>query len=328
MYNHALLKVYNTTPKLGEDCRYHYLYKIVNTANNKFYYGIHSTRNLDDGYSGSGTILQKAYDKWGYDNFKMYVLEQFATREQLINKERDIVNAELLADPNCYNLILGGSAHLYSKFSVRGADGKKYFVSREEFLSHPELYKMKTTQGKVRLNNGTQNILVDPEDVDEYISRGWSRGQTIKSHEGKIAINNGSREKWIIESQLEYYLANGWLRGGVSRNRGQKSFAKNLVWVNDGIKCKRVPYEKSLELIANGWVNGPIQSTNKGKIAVTNGTINKLIRVGDSIPVGFYPGMTSKRVPRCWVNNILENKMIPKTELTTYINKGWRVGRK
>ena len=62
MYNHALLKVYNTTPKLGEDCRYHYLYKIVNTANNKFYYGIHSTRNLDDGYSGSGTILQKAYD--------------------------------------------------------------------------------------------------------------------------------------------------------------------------------------------------------------------------------------------------------------------------
>ena len=32
--------------------KYHYLYKITNTINYKYYYGMHSTSDLDDGYLG------------------------------------------------------------------------------------------------------------------------------------------------------------------------------------------------------------------------------------------------------------------------------------
>ena len=43
------------------DNRYHYFYKIVNLINNKYYYGIHTTDDIYDGYVGSGTILKYVY---------------------------------------------------------------------------------------------------------------------------------------------------------------------------------------------------------------------------------------------------------------------------
>ena len=53
------------TPFLGEDGSYHYIYLITNDINGKYYKGVHSTKDLNDGYLGSGTVLENAKQKYG-----------------------------------------------------------------------------------------------------------------------------------------------------------------------------------------------------------------------------------------------------------------------
>ena len=88
--------------------KYHYLYKITNKLNGKYYYGIHSTDNLNDGYMGSGKNICKAYKKYGKENFIKEYIEFFDNRNDLLNAEQQIVNEKMLLDNNCYNIIPGG----------------------------------------------------------------------------------------------------------------------------------------------------------------------------------------------------------------------------
>ena len=88
--------------------KYNYFYKIINLINGKYYYGIHSTNNLEDGYMGSGTLLHKAYKKYGIENFNKEILKYFTTRKELVEYEENIVNEVVIKDNNSYNINLGG----------------------------------------------------------------------------------------------------------------------------------------------------------------------------------------------------------------------------
>src|ERR1035437_5778621 len=94
--------------------KYHYLYKTTNLINNKFYVGMHSSDDLEDGYLGSGKYLRNSINKHGKENFKREILELFENRKTLKEKEKEIVNEEFIKDPLCMNLRIGGEGGFFN----------------------------------------------------------------------------------------------------------------------------------------------------------------------------------------------------------------------
>lgn len=69
---------------------------------------MHSTDILEDGYIGSGKKLHNSIKKHGLENHKCEILEFMNSRQELVEREIQIVNEELLLDPLCMNLTIGG----------------------------------------------------------------------------------------------------------------------------------------------------------------------------------------------------------------------------
>ncbi|QYC51063.1 homing endonuclease [Klebsiella phage vB_KpnM-VAC66] len=86
----------------------HIIYKITNLANNKIYVGAHSTEDINDSYMGSGVAIKAAQRKYGIDKFIKEILHIFDTREEMYEKEREIVNLEFVNNPHTYNMGIGG----------------------------------------------------------------------------------------------------------------------------------------------------------------------------------------------------------------------------
>jgi hypothetical protein len=104
--------------KRAEKRLHHYLYKITR-FDGMYYIGMHSTDDLEDGYLGSGKRITRSVKKYGASQHKKEILETFSSRAELKNRELEIVNEELLEDPLCMNLKLGGAGG-WDHIDIRG----------------------------------------------------------------------------------------------------------------------------------------------------------------------------------------------------------------
>lgn len=88
---------------------YRYIYMIVCTAGswkNKYYIGQHTTKNLDDGYKGSGTLLKKYYKKYPNDYVKSIIC-YCDSQKQLDEREKECISL-CLGNKDCLNIAIGG----------------------------------------------------------------------------------------------------------------------------------------------------------------------------------------------------------------------------
>lgn len=207
--------------------QYHYFYKITNNINNHFYYGVHNTNNLNDGYMGSGVRLLFAYKKYGIENFTKEILKFFDTKEDAFAYESEIVNEELVNSSECYNLSIGGKGgfipnihefiitpSLKNKICVKLKHTDKYFViDKDEYdpkihdtswtnKHHSEESKNKirktltpkdSTNDHIWVNDGNGNVkYLNKKKLDEYLKNGWSLGRKgykpRKGQQGKILM--------------------------------------------------------------------------------------------------------------------------------------------
>lgn len=83
---------------------YYLIYKITNTLNGKFYIGAHKTLDINDGYLGSGVLIQRAIRKYGIKNFSKEIIFTASSSEEMYQKEKDLV----ILTRESYNIKLGG----------------------------------------------------------------------------------------------------------------------------------------------------------------------------------------------------------------------------
>lgn len=97
-------------PCRPEDRKFHYVYKTTR-FDGKFYIGIHSTDDLEDGYKGSGTHIIRSLKKHGKDKHALEILKLCDSRNDAFDLEETLVTEETLRDPLCMNKIKGGRQH-------------------------------------------------------------------------------------------------------------------------------------------------------------------------------------------------------------------------
>ena len=316
----------------GIDGRYHYFYKIVNNVNDNFYYGIHSTYDLDDNYKGSGTRLKSAYKKYGLKNFTKYILHFFDTRNELLKYEREIVTPCLCNESNCYNIVVGGSGREVFLISVRDIAGNTVNITRDEFQKNRDKYTHHS-KGRIVLNNGIRHKYVLPNELDKFLSNGWVKGEISHTTTNRISVKRDGKQKYVLPNELDKFLSNGWVKGGIGRNAGVKSQIKGFVWLTNGNTQKRVCEQDIEEYISKGWVKGTCQKSTKGYIKLTNGTENVSIDPTHTEEINYYLsngwsyGLSRVIRKHVWVNNGINSKMILLTDVDKYAQNGWILGR-
>ena len=167
----------------GDDGLFHFVYKITNLINNKFYIGVHNTADLGDGYKGSGNILRKAFQKYGKKNFVREILSFHKTEKDAYEEEKRIVNEKLLNNENCYNVSIGGKGNSVGMCPVRNIKTGECRMMN----THDSLY------GKeyISVNKGSIPVLNKISNKYERISRDDFNPSIHEGiHKGKIVLYN------------------------------------------------------------------------------------------------------------------------------------------
>jgi len=111
---------------------YFFIYKTINHINGKIYVGQRKTKNLNDGYLGSGTHITRSIKHYGKENFYREILEFCKDKDQL--NEKEIYWIAKLDSYNFkvgYNLTKGGE----NRLEHHTKEHKQHF--KEAYLRRP-----------------------------------------------------------------------------------------------------------------------------------------------------------------------------------------------
>lgn len=142
------------------------IYKTTNLLNKKFYIGKHITNNIDDGYLGSGKLLQKAIEKYGKNNFKKEILFIFDNELEMNKKEIELLTEEKIYPNNkkSYNLNLGGegSFEYINKNNLSNTEKLKKRKSEKmkEYWTTERKIKKSVEMKKYNKKNGTERYSI------------------------------------------------------------------------------------------------------------------------------------------------------------------------
>lgn len=208
------------------DKKYHFLYKTTCNVTKKYYIGIHSTNELDDGYLGSGKILKNSIKKHGLENHNRIIIKFCSSREELVKYEKDIVNKNEITNELCMNIMVGGTGgtqplHLQINWINAGKNSflEKYYNDEEYRIKH-----------KKKISDAIKNCYSTGKLERKYFYN-WKGKKHTKQTKIKISKSNYQKQK------------------------GEKNSQFGTCWITNGKENKKI---KKDEQIPIGWSKGRV----------------------------------------------------------------------
>jgi hypothetical protein len=203
--------------------KYHFIYKTTNLLNGKYYIGMHSTSDLEDGYMGSGKRLKRSLNKHGRENHKVEILEFFPNRKKLKEREKEIVNMNEISKKECMNIMIGGEggyiSNAHYKKMRKGASiflkeqwkdeeyrKKRIDESAARMKQHHENGKIKYDTFTGKAHSKETKVLMSKLKKGKYI--GESNSQF-----GTCWIYKNDENKKINKNELDQFIKEGWIKG-------------------------------------------------------------------------------------------------------------------
>lgn len=204
---------------------FYIIYKITNLLNGKIYIGKHQTKDLNDGYMGSGKNLKRAISKHGIKNFEKEILFIFDNVKDMNDKEAEIVNEEFILKENTYNICVGGQ-------------GGFSYLNNEYWVGEKLEKRRKDVAKKLKEN---ENCAIGGKKTG-------SKNMSTAHKEGKIRYDTFSGKTHTDETKSKISMAN-------STNRfGDKNSQFGTMWITNGKENKKI--KKDNENIPEGWYKG------------------------------------------------------------------------
>lgn len=216
---------------------YHYIiYKITNRLNGKFYIGKHKTKNIDDGYMGSGKLIKAAIKKHGVENFEKEVLHVFETEAEMNEAEARLV----IIGEDSYNLCPGGHGGfgyihenglcVLNRLTDEQKDKRRKSLSlirKHEIERDPVAEKQRMRELSKRAHqrltiirpNGTwQGKRHSAETRRRMSEKAKKRTGRYNSQFGTCWVTNGTKAIKIFKEELDSYLCQGYVPGRKHNN--------------------------------------------------------------------------------------------------------------
>lgn len=245
---------------------YHIVYLTTNLVNDKFYIGVHSTYNLEDGYLGSGIAILRAIKKYGKKSFKQQILFYCLNADDAYNIEKNIVDYYFINNCKTYNLVLGGD---------HDRTGRRYSIEARSKMSKTRIEK---GVAKGQNNNGSKTKMSDEKRKEKaqkanatkrnhgpYIitaetrmklsmaSKGKPKPHTeeqkrkLREHRRKLLWTSPAGEKFITQSNFIQFCK----EHNLSKNIIQQNVNKGIISIP--VKTKTNKIRPLTTLNCNGW---------------------------------------------------------------------------
>lgn len=211
---------------------FYYLYQIINNINGKIYVGVHKTKNMDDGYMGSGKNITAAIKKHGIENFTKTILKTFDTQESMFAYESHIVNEDFLSRGDVYNIRTGGKGgwdsvpknHECKRIGRRNAD----LVMEQKY--GPKWRSIIGKKGSIAASSPYSKSKRKQTRIDKKIKSDASSMNTPEVNEKRI--------KKFAE---------------INHSQGEKNSQFGSMWITDGSENMKIRKE---DIIPFGWRKG------------------------------------------------------------------------